>query len=1077
MKKKIIAIMLCIAMLCMYIPSITAADSENISETADNATQSTATLLSSDIPESISNASVAEKQHIARRYDLESDLNTAIFENADGKNTAYIFSAPIKYVDESGNIKDKSTTISASNAINSQYAYAAEDNNIKTYYPASVSDGVALNFNSYSIEFYPYYAPSNAEIMSTEFIENTVAQLSTTTSISDNKNTNRISYNRAFGANTGLQYTPTLSGVKEDIILYTYTGTSEFRFIYQTNGVSLIKEDNTVYLTDTDKNIKLGYLSDIICYDSNGNMSVGTISVSEIKAAQQYIVTVTVDSEFLTSSNTAYPVYIDPTTTIYEYDLDATEDSEGIIIDKGIYEKSEVADYISTNMINVGAEYELSDGNTRMLFALTSEYVSNSFISTLDENNFSSAALNVYTQVGEYNATVTAYQYNSTWADGSVAYCTATEFDNYNSSIYDTTTLTGGTVGICAYDITNIVGYWINGSSTLQRQGLILINANEGAAEDGEYLYLDTIENPAHETYITIDYGDKGGEYYLLNKEYGYFLTTNSSYSLTSNTYAGTTYQKWVVNYIGDNKYTIASAANENKLLYYTGSTVGMATKPSVLTTSYQWTISAATGGTIIKNVASNKVLHQSSNTAVDLITTPSSTSTDYDKCVWRTLDTASFVNLTNFSISASSMNAFSTQTCGITATPSTATLKNASDFTWSSSNTSIIEVSETGVLTSYSTGGSVTITATHKSTGISESKQVTVVDSAITIEDGLYTIEATSSLNNYIYSYSSYVNVEKIADTSYKTNSDYGNFVWYIKQYSESEKTYLIYSMSNISNYNENNQVLTYSSGSLAFSSDTSISDTKLWKFYGTGGNAYIKNFSSNTYISLSNDEIIMSSYQTGWILNSEIADTDEINDHCYRLIPVNYAVGKEVIYIINDLTDGAFSGTLIEDGVKMWNGITNKISIYMSDEFNNEDAQQAISDGKIIVYVDVLLHNFGSEDIMGRAQIYTPLGTKYELGEVANYDTDVVFSKCEMLLNNAGINGLSSDRKKKAVVAHEMGHLLTLRHIETTGGEYPDETTMLSIMNYDLSTELDNNRTYTPSWLDKHNIIQKWG
>ena len=101
-------------------------------------------------------------------------------------------------------------------------------------FAATVKDGIALSFDSYSIEFYPYYTLSNSEIMSTDVIGNTSAQLSTTTSVSDNRNTNRISYNSAFGANTSLQYTPTLTGVKEDIILNKYTGVNEFHFIYKT---------------------------------------------------------------------------------------------------------------------------------------------------------------------------------------------------------------------------------------------------------------------------------------------------------------------------------------------------------------------------------------------------------------------------------------------------------------------------------------------------------------------------------------------------------------------------------------------------------------------------------------------------------------------------------------------------------------------------------------------------------------------------------------------------------------------------------------------------------------------------
>ena len=66
--------------------------------------------------------------------------------------------------------------------------------------------------------------------------------------VSDNK----VTYNKVFGNGTSLVYTPTLNGVKEDIILQTYTGKSSFSFTLKTNGLAIIQDENDTFLADFD---------------------------------------------------------------------------------------------------------------------------------------------------------------------------------------------------------------------------------------------------------------------------------------------------------------------------------------------------------------------------------------------------------------------------------------------------------------------------------------------------------------------------------------------------------------------------------------------------------------------------------------------------------------------------------------------------------------------------------------------------------------------------------------------------------------------------------------------------------
>lgn len=67
----------------------------------------TAALDDDDLPETISPSEAKLSGHVNRLYEQEQDLNTVIFQNRAGDNTAYIYSYPVKYVDENGEVKDK----------------------------------------------------------------------------------------------------------------------------------------------------------------------------------------------------------------------------------------------------------------------------------------------------------------------------------------------------------------------------------------------------------------------------------------------------------------------------------------------------------------------------------------------------------------------------------------------------------------------------------------------------------------------------------------------------------------------------------------------------------------------------------------------------------------------------------------------------------------------------------------------------------------------------------------------------------------------------------------------------------
>ncbi|MDD4124812.1 MAG: hypothetical protein PHW77_03695 [Eubacteriales bacterium] len=64
-------------------------------------------------------------KHVKRLYDSE-DMYSIVFKNSDQTETKYVFNEPIKYVDDNGNVKDKSTELSYTDG-----AYINKENDVK----------------------------------------------------------------------------------------------------------------------------------------------------------------------------------------------------------------------------------------------------------------------------------------------------------------------------------------------------------------------------------------------------------------------------------------------------------------------------------------------------------------------------------------------------------------------------------------------------------------------------------------------------------------------------------------------------------------------------------------------------------------------------------------------------------------------------------------------------------------------------------------------------------------------------------------------------------------------------------
>ena len=228
--------------------------------------------------------------HVARVPEEET-LSTYVFRNSDGTKTVYYLPDNVKFIAEDGTMVDKDLTL-----VSQSGGYGVKRSDIQYLLPTSAASGIRMEHGNKQVTMYPQASLGRA----------------TAATVSGDS----VRYANYFGSGIHLVYTPIPSGLKEDIVLDSYTGTSSFSFTIDTNGMRLYNDEGQYYFAASADAEEKIYLGDIIVYDAKGEPSAGTLTVTPVTMGQQYTLTVSADPAFLTAPDTVYPVTIDPTLTV-----------------------------------------------------------------------------------------------------------------------------------------------------------------------------------------------------------------------------------------------------------------------------------------------------------------------------------------------------------------------------------------------------------------------------------------------------------------------------------------------------------------------------------------------------------------------------------------------------------------------------------------------------------------------------------------------------------------------------------------------------------------------------------------
>lgn len=426
-----------------------------------------------------------ENAHV-QRLAAEESLDSYVFLNADGSRTAYFLDEPVKFVDSSGAVREKDITLTyAANT------FTTTSNNVALQIPTNLSTGVRLSYGDYDVSI----VPQGSSL--------------TLPRLSDNS----VVYDNYFGTGTKLIYTPTLDGVKEDIVLTAYRGVSSFTFLLNTDGLRVYHTaEDRWYLAEHEEAELRFWLGNVEVFDANLKPSLGTMTVEPITEGQRYRLTISANPGFLADPATAYPVTIDPTITVSD-----NANGAGAIEDAPIYEGYPTSNF-GTYQYNRAGYGGTAYKRGRTVVKLTG-LLTHSVISRLPASCITSVTFHIADATGGAGSTVKLYPLNgSSWSESSVTW---NNIGSYRPIPYGSKTVGNGT--FATFDITSLVQKWKVDVFDAEK-GFILIGTSENSVDRS--LYSSEHSTTTMRPYIRVTYYDD--LYYSSFASSAYFCNTES---------------------------------------------------------------------------------------------------------------------------------------------------------------------------------------------------------------------------------------------------------------------------------------------------------------------------------------------------------------------------------------------------------------------------------------------------------------------------------------------------------------------------------------------------------------------
>ena len=341
------------------------------------------------------------------------------------------------------------------------------NNDIDLHIPDAVATGITVAYNNQTVKLTPQGGSGSAQ-----------------------QYDNSIVYYDYYGIGTILRYTPMLSGVKEDIILAKYTGQNSFTFLLETNGLQLYEDQGQYYLAENQDISAAFYLGQIAIYDAIGRPDLGTMTAETIIPGQKYQLTIAANESFLLDPETVYPVTIDPTVTVRD-----SADVSGTVEDAPVfsgYANRSFGDYVFNNIGYVDG-YKLA----RTAFRLTS-LLADSNYNQLSAEQLNSVSFHLKGSGGQFaNLSLHALTENATWTESTLTW---NNLGAYSETAY--TTVRMGSSVWKTFDITALAKDWKTGAQNPDC-GFVLISDSTTSSVSTFSAEYSTVD---YRPYVVVNY-------------------------------------------------------------------------------------------------------------------------------------------------------------------------------------------------------------------------------------------------------------------------------------------------------------------------------------------------------------------------------------------------------------------------------------------------------------------------------------------------------------------------------------------------------------------------------------------
>lgn len=477
-----------------------------------------------------------ESKPIERLPDHE-NLNSYVFLNEDGTQTMYVMNENVKYIAEDGSIREKNIEL-----VRDKGRFVTKENDILVSISENPAEGIALSRD---------HEKQIVLIPCTQDINRIVSIVK-----QDQDSERSIRYPNLFGSGIDLRYVTMLSGAKEEIILDSYTGVNTFTFLLRTNGLSVYKSGEQYYLAESENAEVRTYLKDAVIYDRMGKSVQEHLLIEESRAGSEYILTVEADENYLTDSETDYPVTIDLSITISDPASGANS-----IEDAPVFQNKPTANFGSFQFNTIG-QGDTNYGVGRTVVKLTG-LLNNVAFMELTPNQVVSAFFYVHEATGNAAKSVNIYRIKDfvNWDESTVTW------NNYGS--IDTYRNWGGVLysnSWSSFNITTLVKGWIDGSYIKNGAFVMTMSGTESAS----FKQIDSSESVYdYKPYVKLTFSGvfPSGIYCIQNKESGKVIDLAGSSSaegteVMPRTFHGEKNQRWKITRATEGAYSIQNTAS-----------------------------------------------------------------------------------------------------------------------------------------------------------------------------------------------------------------------------------------------------------------------------------------------------------------------------------------------------------------------------------------------------------------------------------------------------------------------------------------------------------------------------------